>query len=78
MGDPRLKLLGTVIESYENLVEAITEEDWDKVIVVARVLFHASGLGKFIEPYYDSFPLVEGVEKGDNSNTQRKEDSSLS
>jgi hypothetical protein len=69
MRDPRLKLLGKVIESYENLVEAIADEDWDGVIAVARVLFHASGLGKFIEPCYDPFPLVEGAEKSDELQT---------
>ena len=65
MSDPRIKLLGKVIESYENLVEAIANEDWDGVIAVAQVLFHVSGLGKFIEPCYDPFPPVEGAEKSD-------------
>ena len=63
MGDPRLKLLKTVIESYEELVEAIADESWDGVIAVARVLFHASGLGKFIEPFYMPFHSVKGDEK---------------
>lgn len=65
MSDPRLKLLGKVIECYEDLVEAIAEEDWGKVTDVARILFHTSGLGKLIEPYYDPFPPVEGAEKSD-------------